>query len=370
MITNNGKEIIAKYLLGQAPAFASYIAAGCGPKPLSTGETATISQTKKSLDFEVFRVPISSKGFIKEGGVEKIVFKAEMPTNQRFQISEVGLFPAQSNAVAGQYDSKLLVTFTPAENWSYVLNGTASAVPYLNEALDSDNLLSNISVSQSVAFINSDATIFNNTSRKNKQEPARFLNRCLMVSGSSSYINDSFVIGNGSYYLENSNLSFNLSQNLPTDEIKVALSLINKTASSTALPDNVRILIQFINNTEAAPKALLRIDLPSSSFLSDGNQNRYVVVTKTISELIKDDTFSLANINLIKINASVVESGSASNDWFVLLDGIRIDNISTPNPLYSMVGYNVITTDDGLPILKAENTNNYVEYRFGIGVDG
>jgi hypothetical protein len=35
MITNTGKNIIAKYLLGQAPAFASYIAVGCGPKPLS-----------------------------------------------------------------------------------------------------------------------------------------------------------------------------------------------------------------------------------------------------------------------------------------------------------------------------------------------
>jgi hypothetical protein len=35
-----------------------------------------------------------------------------------------------------------------------------------------------------------------------------------------------------------------------------------------------------------------------------------------------------------------------------------------------MIGYNLIVTEDGLPILKAENTNNYIEYRFGIGVDG
>jgi len=36
--------------------------------------------------------------------------------------------------------------------------------------------------------------------------------------------------------------------------------------------------------------------------------------------------------------------------------------------LYSLVGYNIIKTDNGLPILKGENTNNYIEYRFGIGV--
>lgn len=374
MITNNGKEIIAKYLLGQAPTFASHIAAGCGIKPLITGGTATISPTKKSLDFEVFRVPISSKGFIKEDGVEKIVFKAEMPTNQRFQLTEVGLFPAQSNAVAGKYDSKLLVTFTPSETWSYVVNGSASPVLYLNEALDQDNVLSNISLSQSVAFINSDATVFNNEDRKNRQEPPRFLNRSLMVSGSTSMISEDFVIGPNSYSLENSSLSFDLSQNLPTDQIKLALSLVSKTATNDTNPTNVRIVLQFVNNISntnvESPKALLRIDLPSSSFVSGASPNRYITVTKTLSDFIKDDTFSFANINLIKINVSVLSSGSPTNNYFVVLDGIRIDNISTPNPLYSMIGYNIITTDDGLPILKAENTNNYVEYRFGIGVDG
>lgn len=374
MITNNGKEIIAKYLLGQAPAFASHIAAGCGTRPLITGDTASISPTKKSLDFEVFRVPISSKGFIKEGGVEKIVFKAEMPTNQRFQLTEVGLFPAQSNAIAGKYDSKLLVTFTPSETWSYVVNGSASPVLYLNEALDQDNVLSNISLSQSVAFINSDATVFNNEDRKNRQEPPRFLNRSLMVSGSTSMISEDFVIGPNSYSLENSSLSFDLSQNLPTDEIKLGLSLVSKTATTDSNPDNVRIILQFVNNISntnvESPKALLRIDLPSSSFLSSGNTNRYITVTKPLSDFIKDDTFSFANINFIKINVSVLNSESPTSNYFVVLDGIRIDNISTPNPLYSMIGYNIITTDDGLPILKAENTNNYVEYRFGIGVDG
>jgi hypothetical protein len=374
MITNNGKEIVAKYLLGQAPTFASYIAAGCGAKPLSTLDSVIISPTKKSLDFEVFRVPISSKGFIKEDGVEKIVFKAEMPTNQRFQLSEVGLFPAQSNALAGKYDSKLLVTFTPSETWSYVKNGSASAVPYLNEALDQDNVLSNISVSQSVSFINSDATIFNNNDRKNRQEPPRFLNRSLMVSGSASIISEDFTIDENSYSIENSNISFDLSQNLPTDQIKLALSLVSKTATTNSNPDNVRIVLQFINNISnspaESPKALLRFDLPSSSFVSGGETNRYITISKNLSDFVKDDTFSFANVNLIKLYVSVLNSEVPTNNYFVILDGIRIDNISTPNPLYSMIGYNLIITEDGLPILKAENTNNYVEYRFGIGVDG
>lgn len=32
MFTNAGRSIISKYLLGQTPAFASYIVIGCGAK--------------------------------------------------------------------------------------------------------------------------------------------------------------------------------------------------------------------------------------------------------------------------------------------------------------------------------------------------
>ena len=35
MITNSGKELIAKFLLGQVPAFATHIAVGIGARPAS-----------------------------------------------------------------------------------------------------------------------------------------------------------------------------------------------------------------------------------------------------------------------------------------------------------------------------------------------
>ncbi len=374
MITNQGKQLIAKFLLSQAPSYASYIAAGVGAIPLTTGASASISTTKESLDFEAFRVPIISKGFIKEGGVEKIIFKAEMPSEQRYQISELGIFPAINNSVAGNYDSKLLIAFTPSEQWSYFINGSGSVVPYPNEALDSDNSSSNLSADiDDVLFINSDAVIFNNETRKNRNEPPRLLNRALMVSGSAAYLDGTFVPNSTSTSLENSNLSFDLSQNLPGDIIKLAFSLISKTSSTNTNPDNVRILIQFINNlsglTTTSPKASLKINLSSSDFIENGNINRYVVVEKTLSEITKEDNFSWANVNYVKIYTSVLSSGSPTDNYYVVFDGIRLENVTSENPLYSMVGYNVIETNDGDPILKAENTSNYVEYRFGIGVD-
>ena len=54
MITNTGKTIIAKYLLGQAPAYASYLAIGCGATPLTTGDPLGNYSAKTNLDFEMF----------------------------------------------------------------------------------------------------------------------------------------------------------------------------------------------------------------------------------------------------------------------------------------------------------------------------
>ncbi len=87
MITNTGKNIIGKYLLGQAPAYASFIAVGCGAKPLATVDAFGDYTAKENLDLEMFRVPISSRGFVNEGGISKIVLTAELPTEERYEIT-------------------------------------------------------------------------------------------------------------------------------------------------------------------------------------------------------------------------------------------------------------------------------------------
>ena len=135
MITNTGKKIIGKYLLGQTTGYASYIAVGCGAKPLLpyvSGDTPDYS-AKTELDFEMFRVPISSRGFIDEDGKSKIVFTAELPTEERYEITEVGVYSAASNPSAGSTDSKSLLSFSQNENWK--INGT-STVDSISERLD------------------------------------------------------------------------------------------------------------------------------------------------------------------------------------------------------------------------------------------
>lgn len=376
MITDNGKQLVAKYLLGQVPSYASYLVAGVGPSPLSTNQNVEIPPDKDSLDFEVFRVPIISKGFIKEDGVEKIVFKAEMPSEQRYQITELGVYPAIGNSVAGKYDSKLLVTFSPTEQWQNTLNGNASATLYPNRVLDDDNLLGNLDADiENISFINSDSTMFNTPARKDRNESPRFLNTSLMVSGSASFLNENFMPLAGSIAIENSNITIDLGKNLSDDKIKLAISLISKNSATNLNPDVVRIKIEFVNNisgiTTSSPKATLKISLTDADFRNEFNQiTRYTVVEKTLSQFTKDDNFSWSNINFIRIYSSVLVDDEPSDQYYVVFDGMRMDNVTSENPLYSLFAYNRLKTADRYPILKQENTSNYIEYRFGIGVDG
>jgi hypothetical protein len=370
MITNDGRNIVGKFLLGQTPEFAAYIAAGSGAMPLSTSASVSIDPNKKAMDFEMFRVPITSKGFIKEGGQEKLVLKAEMPTDQRYVISEVAFFPLANNPIAGNYDSKTLSSFVPSENWVYVKNGEANTVEYITSAIDNDNSSQDINSSFSSSatfFINSNQSIFNNSSRKTRKEKPRFYNRSLLINGNSSDINSNFVVtASVSTALENPNLSFDFNQNLPDDEIRIAVSLISRVASNNAFPEAVRIILEFVNNSSSGnPKARAVQELNSSDFVG----TRYVVVTKKISEFIVDNNFSWAAINLTRIYCSAIDSGVPTNDFYILLDGMRLENLTADNPIYGIVGYDIIKTPDGQPVTKEENSTNYIEYRFGLEVN-
>jgi hypothetical protein len=385
LITNNGKEIIGKFLLQQAPEFATHIAAGCGPMPLFPNQTLDSENIEKlkntnSLEFETFRVPITARGFIKEDGVEKIVFKAEMPTEQRYQISEVGFYSAANNVLAGAFDSKTLSIFTPTETWVVYSQDSSSNVLNITDESQLIDVSGNIIANEIAYFLPSDLNAFELVSRKSRQEGPRFYSQALSLSGSAGLINEFFVPSPESYRLENSTLSFNLSQNLPTDQIKLAINILSKSKTDSANPATVRIVLDFVNDLPGldleSPKARLGIVLSASDFIelntgqSPNPINRYKIVTAPLSLFSLDDTFSWANINLVRIYGCVLDGGGTpTTDYNIVFDGMRLENTSTENPLYGLVGYDIIRNDSAYPILKSDNTNNFIEYRFGIGVD-
>ena len=387
MITNTGKTIIGKYMLGQAPAYASFLAVGCGPTPLETGDVADDFATKENLDFEMFRVPISSRGFVNENGINKIVLTAELPTEERYEISEVGLYSAGSNPSAGAYDSKTVFAFTTGENWQYQTGASATAIDVVSAPLDDPNDDNVIAVADTVFQTNADNSIFYKASRENRYERCRFLNNIILIRGDEADLTistesddtfDHFVIENGSNHIRLTGANVDFTRNSPIDELRLAFSIVSKTGNSSAIPEIVRILVEF-SSTDGSEFARFEAEVAHGSSgnlenaIADFQTNRYFVVSKQLQDLYTTSGFTWDLVTIVKIYACVItdESGEfdvPSNNYYIALDAMRLENIATTNPLYGLTGYSVIKNDNAETIIKSSNTSNYVEFRFSVGV--
>ena len=384
MITNTGKTIIGKYMLGQAPAYASFLAVGCGPTPLETGDVADNFATKENLDFEMFRVPISSRGFVNEGGINKIVLTAELPTEERYEISEVGLYSAGSNPSAGAYDSKTVFAFTTGENWQHHTASAATAIDTVTAPLDDPEDDNVIAIADSVFQTNADNSIFYKSSRANRYERCRFLNNVILIQGDDSDLTvsedsgptlDHFVIEEGSNHIHLTGANIDFTRNSPIDELRLAFSLISKNGNSSAIPETIRILVDFAStDTTTGEFARFEAEINHGSSgnlensIADFETNRYFVISKQLQELYTSANFTWDAVTVVKIYACVIDSGVPSENYYIALDAMRLENIATVNPLYGLTGYSIIKNDNAETIVKSPNTSNYVEFRFSIGV--
>ena len=374
-------------MLGQAPAYASFLAVGCGPTPLETGDVADNFATKENLDFEMFRVPISSRGFVNEGGINKIVLTAELPAEERYEISEVGLYSAGANPSAGAYDSKTVFAFTTGENWQYQTGASATAIDVVTAPLDDPNDDNVIAVADTVFQTNADNSIFYKASRANRYERCRFLNNIILIRGDEADLTistesddtfDHFVIENGSNHIRLTGANVDFTRNSPIDELRLAFSIVSKNGNSSAIPEIVRILVEF-SSTDGSEFARFEAEIAHGSSgnldnaIADFETNRYFVVSKQLQDLYTTSGFTWDLVTIVKIYACVItdESGEfdvPSNNYYIALDSMRLENIATTNPLYGLTGYSIIKNDNAETIVKSPNTSNYVEFRFSIGV--
>jgi len=382
MITNIGKSIIGKYLLGQAPAYASYIAVGCGAQPLATSDPYGNYDLKENLDFEMFRVPISSRGFVNDGGTEKLVLTAELPTEERYEITEIGLYSAGSNPSAGAYDSKTVFAFTQGENWQYHTAVAATLIPTITEPLD-DPLDDNVIATTDPVFqTNADNSIFYKAPRPERYERARFLNNVILIQGDDSDLTidastgssaGHFVIEPGSNHIHLLSPDVDFNKNSPIDELRLAFSIISKDGDSSAVPDTVRILVDFAETDEenAGQFARFEIELENGNGTGgtyDFSTNRYYVASTQLQELYQTQGFTWNAVTVVKIYACAIVSDVPSEDYYIALDALRLENIATTNPLYGLTGYSVVKNTDAETIIKSPNTSNYIEFRFSVGV--
>lgn len=456
MITNKGQQLITKYMIGQAPSYASHIAVGCGPMPYTASPSQSevaAQRLKQNLDFEMFRVPITSKGYVTEesgsasitdalvsngvvtyttttnsfitgdrvtisgvspiqfnisdaiiidssptsfsisnsitgsyvsGGIAKtyytdIVLTAELPTEERYEITEVGLFSAQSNPDAGSYDSKTIYSFSQNENWQY--HGTnIEPIPVIYSPLDTNSanvlegsyLVNGQLKDCKVIQTNADNTLFANESRIRRYETCRYLNNVIAIRGNTSSLSYNSetgrVVYNSGDHIHLNNVKLNFDKNSPSDELRLAFSVINKRGGEIENPSEVNIIMEFaLSDSASTESAKFEIHLTDAQ--AGFTNNRYFVVSKKISKLFTTSGFSWNQVTSIKIFASAKDSANAVSDLFyICLDALRIENVSTINPLYGMSGYSVIKTTDGSTIKKLENTTNHIEFRFGVDI--
>lgn len=469
MITNKGKQIITKFLLGQTPSYASHIAIGCGATPLANNVTEILDPEADSLQFEMLRVPVTSRGLVNDiftkqistidravGGEtiletldehgmkigqeftlsfptltdgeanfqqangstfvvknltantvtyddpvrvdldswptpsasgedalgylvyskERIIFKAELPSDQRYQITELALYPAVNNVSAAQYDSKVIASFSASEGWQWN-NGTSIETIPLAIAIEDDFNEIQSTLVGDISFVASSNPAFESEARKTRYEPMRFKNQFILLAGDSVELDSQFDVVGSNKYFETSNIALDLSKNSPDDYIRLAFSLI----SAPLVPDpgnpagKVRIKLQLINSLVAdpvsPPAATANIELLWPDF-ANGN-NRYEVADLQLKDFTRDSGFSWSNIDLIRIYGCVFDDEvvpAPTNTYYLAFDGLRLDNVNTQNPLYGMTAYTIAKNirEDEQPILKLENTSNYIEYRFSLGV--
>lgn len=380
MITNTGKAIIAKYMLGQITDYASYIAVGCGPKPI-TAPSGTFDidayALKENLDFEMFRVPIISRGLITEvvngENVTKVVLTAELPTENRYEMSEIGVFSAGENTVNASAQSRSIYTFSDGESWTY---NSATPPLVVSTADDTNGNVDQNKVGSGAFYLNSDNPIFESGNRSIRYERPRNMNSSLYLPGNSSKMIKSGqdlteltlddVVSNIPLRLNAASL--NLDKYSTEDELRLAFSVLNKAASPTTL-GSVRVKVEFKYSVDGSESASF-----DSIAETDLDTNRYFVTSKKLKDFVPNG-FSWESVRIVNIYVSAhAKTGTtidtdSSGEFYVALDGLRIENNQSNNPAYGMIGYSVLKTVLAKTVLKKINSSSYVEFRFALGVN-
>jgi hypothetical protein len=364
-------------LVGQSDSYASYLAIGCGPKPLAVADSFGDYSTKTSLDFETLRVPIVSKSVLTDGGVTRVTLTAELPTEERYEITEVGVYPSENNPVPTGLDSQSLILFDSNELWeSHVSAASPIPIPLqLGTIFNSNN---DINIADKVFYANSNNALFENINYPNRlarHERPRFLDRAIFVRGDSSVLatsgTDLSITSGDHIHLAVEPIV--LSKNSPEDELRLAFTVINKEGiGSTDAISNVKVLLQFASTDGASPQYasfVVNLDNGTSTGQWDFATNRYVVVNKKIKELFKTATFSWDTVSTIKVYVSVTgTSPAAASDFYVALDALRLENISSFSNVYGLTAYTIMKTSDSLPIVKSDNTSSFIEFSYVVDV--
>jgi hypothetical protein len=296
----------------------------------------------------------------------KIAMTAKFPKGERFEITELGLYPSGSNQYSSGTDSQILLGFTKSESWAYNTSATSTDVPYPSSVENASNTLT--FPSGKAMFVDSNSLFFN-AARVGRQERPRFKSTAIAIAADMTNFNALKTVDSATSAYLSLPFTTTLSSNSSSDVIKVAYSVVNKVTSPSTTWSATNIMLQFMcSNGEDSAIYHFRDTSPSQT-------NRYKVMSLTLGETTnatRTANFSWDDVVSVKVYGSIddaanISTAGASTDYAIILDGIRFDNMSNVNPLYGLVSYSIVNTA-GIPMIMNENSDNMIEYRFALAV--
>jgi hypothetical protein len=336
-------------------------------------QTSKIIPKQQSLNFEAARYPVISKGLtIDSSSNRQLVFTAQIDSLDRFDITEIGLYPAAYDSLlSNSVGSKMLLDFSINELWSYNDASTYnSPLTFISNPLDYGNT-TNILDAQAdgattlKAYSFDVSNSFFTTTRVTRKERPRILDSAFLILGdmSTTYNTGKYVelTGfNNAIDLDNASAS--------VDELRVAFNVINATALTSAPSGGVQFTIRFMTNDGQTYRDYVfdttsTINSNTTWTIALGTSARYVIGKQTLDKGTSNGDFKWSAVNTVKIFAKATDATSSAN-YAIIFDALRFENNSTLNPLYGLIGYSVPTTN----IIKSSDTSGLVEFRFNLGV--
>jgi len=274
-----------------------------------------------TLEFESIRVPISSRGYVNDNGTNKIILTAQLPSEERYEFTEVGIYSAGSNRSAGAYDSKTISAFSGTEGWELSANGTVSG-PSTQNSLFTESELSiidssnNITLTSPAIKIRATNGIFANDARIERYERTRYLDNVFLLKGDNSFIYDSGLpewnIDSNPKFLQLASNVIDLSRNSSSDLLKLAFSIVSVNGSSSLIvPTDTFVIVEF-SNSDRSQVAKMQIQVNKDDY--DLANNRYIVSTKKLQDLVyTTNQFSWKTINTVRVYASTTKDLTITN---------------------------------------------------------
>ena len=301
----------------------------------------------KELDYEVLRIPITESGieFVKQAtsslvdaALTDMILTGTIPSLGEYRFTEIGIYSAQSNAIASSKPSEVLFSFASVtESW---VDNTSTAIPLIPSAATTPTTL---------GFCKSDHGYFTADDSLASHRRPRAGQYCLHLP------NGEEVVHNAS--------NFNFTNVRPDDQFRLAFFVDSKPTGDQPLVVDVTFEDTNSKKVTATLKTNGKYFVDTNGYIPTTYKgNLYGVAFAKVSDFVGDSEFSWSNVSSVSIKSKRK----------VFLDSLGYVSTNYNNPNYGLVSYSVVQNRSGgdgsypEPLYKAENLETLLQYRVRI----